>query len=737
MQKLLLLFTYLSIFLTNIQAQYKCPILPHPQVFQSTGSFLELPDTIYLHPNLLPAQHVKAFLTLSKWYPVPVIARTYKESKAITFKKLQNAIPDSYSITVQKNVEITYSSDASLYYAFHSLLQLVEKTENGFQIPQCFISDYPKFAWRGLHLDVSRHFFSVDEIRKFLDLMAQYKFNRFHWHLTDDQGWRIEIKKYPKLTEIGAWRDSTVENHFTTSPRTYQKEKYGGFYTQEQIKEIVRYAAERHITVVPEIEMPGHSRALLAAYPEMGCTGQQMGVPGLWGVFDEILCSKPQTVQFMQDVLEEVLTLFPGEYIHIGGDEAPKNQWKKCPNCQSVIQENALKDEHELQSYFIRKMDEFLTSKSRKLIGWDEILEGGLSPNATVMSWRGEKGGIEAATQNHFVVMSPGSHCYFDHYQGKNRDEPLAIGGHTNLEKVYDYQPIPKELAKDKHHYILGAQGNLWTEYIPNWQQLEYMAFPRAIALSQVLWSENRLSYDDFLETLEKKHFPLLNLKNVNYSRSHLKPNILRWKTKKGIALKIVSRNEEETFDFVHQKKSIQTNEPFPVDAQDFKKEDFHIISQKTGIETRFEQLTHLGLGAKVAFNPQPSPNFSIEPLTLTDGVVGTLPWKGNEWVAFQEDTVEISLTFRKKIKANTLRIHFLKDESAWIHLPESVRLSTKRNGSWINQSCNHDQMNLFIPRKTKTIFLQIVSKPSIASGMPGEGNQPWLFVGELMPLNE
>jgi hexosaminidase len=401
------------------------------------------------------------------------------------------------------------------------------------------------------------------------------------------------------------------------------------------------------------------------------------------------------------------------------------------------MQENGLKDEHELQSYFIRKMDEFLTSKQRKLIGWDEILEGGLSPNATVMSWRGEKGGIEAAEQNHFVVMSPGSHCYFDHYQGKNRDEPLAIGGHTSLEKVYHYQPIPKELAKDKQHYVLGAQGNLWTEYIPTWQQLEYMAFPRAIALSQVLWSENRPKYEDFLWTLEQKHFPLLERKNVHFSRTHLKPNILRLRTKKGIALKIVSRDEKEIFDFVHQKKSIPTNETYPIDAQNFKTEAFHIKSQKTEIETHFEQFMHLGLGAKVAFEPQPSPNFSQESLTLTDGVVGTLPWKGNEWVAFQEDTVILSMTFAKKIKTNNLRIHFLKDESAWIHLPESVQLSTKRNGNWVKYSCNHPQMDMFIPRKTKTIYLQIISKPKIELGMPGEGNQPWMFVGEVMPLEK
>ncbi|NBR16306.1 MAG: beta-N-acetylhexosaminidase, partial [Crocinitomicaceae bacterium] len=326
--------------------------------------------------------------------------------------------------------------------------------------------------------------------KKFIDLMSIYKFNTFHWHLTDDQGWRIEIKKYPKLTEIGAWRDSTVENHYSTFPRTYEKKKYGGFYTQEQIKEIVNYASSKYITVVPEIEMPGHARAALAAYPEFSCTEKQQGVEGLWGVFDDIFCAKTESINFLQDILSEVIELFPGEYIHIGGDEAPKTRWQKCSKCQEIIKENSLKNEHELQSYFIGQMDVFLSSKGKKIIGWDEILEGGLSPNAAVMSWRGYEGGIEAAKQGHYVIMTPGSHCYFDHYQGRGKDEPLAIGGFTPLEKVYEFNPIPSILNTSEASFILGAQANLWTEYIADFDKLMYMAYPRAIALSQVLWND-------------------------------------------------------------------------------------------------------------------------------------------------------------------------------------------------------------------------------------------------------
>jgi hexosaminidase len=306
-----------------------------------------------------------------------------------------------------------------------------------------------------LHLDVSRHFFSVDEVKRFIDLMALYKFNTFHWHLTDDQGWRIEIKKYPKLTEIGAFRDSTVIGHYSDRPRKYDVTQYGGYYTQDEVREVVAYAKDRFITVVPEIELPGHSRAALAAYPELSCTGMEQGVEGLWGIFDDIYCSKQETIDFMKDVLDEVVDLFPSEYIHIGGDEAPKTRWKSCPNCQKVIAENGLKDEHELQSYFIGQMDEFLTSKGKKLIGWDEILEGGLSPNAAVMSWRGLKGGIEAARQKHEVVMTPTTYCYFDYYQSGHPSEPVAIGGFLPLEKVYQFEPVPKELSEEEARFII------------------------------------------------------------------------------------------------------------------------------------------------------------------------------------------------------------------------------------------------------------------------------------------
>ncbi|MEZ7953683.1 MAG: family 20 glycosylhydrolase, partial [Bacteroidales bacterium] len=342
-------------------------------------------------------------------------------------------------------------------------------------------------------------------VLRYIDYMAMHKFNTFHFHLTDDQGWRIEIKKYPNLTEIGSKRKETLIGRNFGSDAKFDGKPYGGFFTQEDIKEIVAYAAKKYITVVPEIEMPGHALAALASYPELGCTGGPYELATRWGVFNDIMCAgKESTFEFLQGVLDEVTDLFPSKLIHIGGDEAPKHNWKECPLCQERIKKEGLKDEHELQSWFITRIEKYLNSKGRNIIGWDEILEGGLAPNAAVMSWRGEAGGIEAAKSGHYVVMSPGSHCYLDHYQADPASQPLAIGGFTSLAKIYSYEPVPAALNADEAKYIMGAQGNVWTEYILNPAHVEYMVYPRAAALSEVVWSpkESR-NYDSFMERMK------------------------------------------------------------------------------------------------------------------------------------------------------------------------------------------------------------------------------------------
>ena len=409
----------------------------------------------------------------------------------------------------RKNILISANHSNGLFYGVITLWQLlpVNSTGNSISLPVVEITDMPRFPWRGAHLDVGRHFFNADFVKNYIDIIALHKMNVFHWHLTDDQGWRIEIKKYPLLTEVGAWRDETVIGHPRAGkePLKYDGIKHGGFYTQDELKEIIDYAADRYITIVPEIEMPGHAMAAIASYPELGCTGEKVKVRTTWGVSPYIYNVDDNTFKFLEDVLTEVIDLFPSEYIHIGGDEAVKDQWEESKKIQQQIKDLGLKDEHELQSYFIKRIEEFINSKGRKLIGWDEILEGGLAPNATVMSWRGVQGGIAAAREGHDVVMTPTTYCYLDYYQSKITDkEPLAIGGYLPLDTVYSYEPVPSELSTDEAEHILGAQANVWTEYIATPELVEYMLLPRMTALAELTWTPKEMkNLEDFKKRLE------------------------------------------------------------------------------------------------------------------------------------------------------------------------------------------------------------------------------------------
>ncbi len=428
---------------------------------------------------------------------------------------------EHYTFTsTSKGVDITGDSYDGTFRGTQTLIQLLPPAKaTSLSIPQVSIDDQPRLGYRGLMLDVGRHFFGVDYVKRFIDYIALHKMNTFHWHLTEDQGWRIEIRKYPKLTEVGAYRDGTIIGHH---PGTGNDNiRYGGFYTQEEIKDVLEYAKKRHITVVPEIEMPGHAGAALASYSYLGCTGGPYEVSQTWGVHKDVYCAGNDSVfTFLEGVLDEVMELFPSEYIHIGGDECPKDAWKVCPKCQKRIKELGLKDEHELQSYFIQRIEKYVNSKGKKIIGWDEILEGGLAPNATVMSWRGEKGGIEAAKQDHDVIMTPTTYVYFDYAQQKNEDS-LVIGGYLPIEKVYGYEPVPQVLNDAQKKRILGGQANVWTEYMSNPRKVEYMIFPRVAALSEVLWSPAKSrNWDDF-----KKRLPLqlkrYDLWGTNYSRAY------------------------------------------------------------------------------------------------------------------------------------------------------------------------------------------------------------------------
>lgn len=507
-------------------------ILPKPaRLVEQKGSFKLTGGLVFVlekenaDVRRVAAQLADRLAAATGHRPRITVGKASKQSIVFASAKKAKLGEEGYSLAVTPSrITITASQPKGYFYGVQSLLQLMpvqvfsptSVANTSWSVPCCTIDDQPRYAYRGLHLDVGRHFFPVSFIKKYIDLIALHKQNTFHWHLTEDQGWRIEIKKYPKLTQLGSQRKETMLGRYKDNK--YDGKPYGGFYTQDEVREVVKYAQDHFVTVIPEIELPGHSMAILAGYPEFGSsTDKIVPVATKWGVFDDVLFPREETFSFLQDVLTEVMDLFPGQYIHIGGDECPKTQWKESRFCQELMQKEGLKDEHELQSYFIRRIDKFITAKGRKMIGWDEILEGGLSPNATVMSWRGTEGGIAAARQNHDAIMTPAKYCYLDHYQADAKTQPVAIGGFLTLEESYSYEPTPDSLTTEEAKHIIGVQGNVWTEYMRTPEYVEYMVWPRAIALAEVGWTpKDRKNVDDFKKRLET-HKKRLDYLNVNY----------------------------------------------------------------------------------------------------------------------------------------------------------------------------------------------------------------------------
>jgi hexosaminidase len=438
--------------------------------------------------------------------------------------------PEGYRLSVApEGISIVAGGDAGAFHARTTLLQLVPPgalassragLERPWPVPCVEIVDHPRFSWRGLMLDTCRHFFPVEFVKKFIDTLAFHRMNVFHWHLTEDQGWRIEIRRHPELTDVGAWRSGTLIGRLSgEGPWEFDGVRHGGFYTRSEVRDVVDYAAERHVTVVPEIEMPGHAQAALAAHPELSCTGGPFEVSRTWGIHEEVFCAGSDAVfSLLEDVIDEVAALFPGPFFHIGGDECPKARWKACPKCQARMRAEGLADEDALQSWFIRRIERMVTARGKRLVGWDEILEGGLAPNATVMSWRGVEGGIEAARQGHDVVMSPTTHCYLDYQQASAPSgEPIAFDAYLPLEKVYSYEPVPAELTPEQGRHVLGVQGNLWTEYIATPERAEYMSWPRACALAEAGWSPGGArDWGDFRVRLAA-HLPRLDVLGVRY----------------------------------------------------------------------------------------------------------------------------------------------------------------------------------------------------------------------------
>ena len=523
------------------QTDLNLGIIPAPVSVKKIAGTFQLDKTVVLisneNTNARTADLLNAFIVTKGGFALREAKTVAPNQKSIvlTSAGAEKLPAEGYTIQITPTTVKIVGSEIGLFYALQSMMQLMpEKSKDQITLPAVEITDYPRFKYRGMHLDVARHFFPVSFVKKYIDLMAQYKLNNFHWHLTDDQGWRIEIKKYPKLASIAASRNGTIVGNYPgTGGNT--NEVYKGYYTQEEVKQVVAYAAARYINVVPEIEMPGHASAAIAAYPELSCfpdrdtfinqktpwSGERKGkqVQQTWGVFDDVFVPTENTFQFLQNVLDEVIALFPSKYIHIGGDECPKEYWKQSPFCQQFIKDNNLKDEHGLQSYFIQRMEKYVNSKGRKIIGWDEILEGGLAPNATVMSWRGEQGGIDAAKQSHDVIMTPGSAgLYFDQKQSTSPDEPLTIGGLSTYTKVYNYDPVPKELTADQQKYIIGVQANIWTEYIESPAKVEFMILPRLFSLSEIAWSQvSRKDIKNFSEERVPLHLARLDQTATNY----------------------------------------------------------------------------------------------------------------------------------------------------------------------------------------------------------------------------
>lgn len=692
-----------------------------------------------------------------------VLKNNTKKINSIEFSiaKTNEIGNEGYLLNVNPtSVTITANTKAGIVYGMQTLFQILPaiRTNEVLKIPAMQIKDYPRFKWRGMHLDVSRHFFSPDLIKKYIDLMALYKFNTFHWHLTDDQGWRIEIKKYPKLTQVGAWRVDETDKVWGQRPQATEGETptYGGYYTQEQIKDIVKYAALRNITIVPEIEMPGHSAAAIASYPYLSCT-QQPQLPMTGGNYMNIssnYCAGNDSVfTFLENVLTEVIALFPSPYIHVGGDEVDKTSWHNCPKCQARIKKEGLKNEEELQSYFMKRIEKFLISKHRKMIGWDEILEGGLAPEATVMSWRGVQGGIIAATMNHDVVMTPGDPLYFNQYQGDPATEPLANGGFNTLKKVYDYEPIPNELDAMHAKYILGAQGNLWTEYITTPEHVEYMILPRMLALAEVLWSPKKArDWNNFNERLQQ-HFKTFDEKGLHYSKGNFKVEIKPFSQDGKLFVNLSTEAYKgemyyTTDETVPNLQSKKYTEPLRIDSS-LTLKAITVVNGKnmSMIPAQQSFVIHKAVGKNVNYtNPVSSYYMADGPNSLTDGIRGTKE-VGKYWHGFEGKDLIATIDLGQEENIHTISLGCLQSYRDWIMMPRWVKFEISDDGKNFtevqtipNDISENEQASTikdftanFSERKTRFIRVTAKALDALPKGHPGEGKPAWIFADEII----
>lgn len=745
-------FLLILLFFSGVAfSQNKLHLIPYPQKVEFQKGEFVIPETFVLSGNLPQKETDYLKKRLS---PVLKFENRVKgegiqlENSSIPATPL---IPEQdkekYILEISpKYIQIKSVTDRGYFLALQTLIQLIKQYKDSGKIPAMKIEDEPKFAWRGMHLDVCRHFFTVGEVKQYIDYLAIYKLNTFHWHLTDDQGWRIEIKKYPKLTQIGSKRKESMIGAYVDN--TFDGKPYGPyFYTQDQIKEVVKYAQERHITVVPEIEMPGHALAALSAYPELACTKGPFEPATKWGVFDDVFCPKEETFTFLENVLDEVIQLFPSQYIHIGGDECPKTRWKECPHCQELIRKNNLKDEHGLQSYFIHRIEKYVNSKGRKIIGWDEILEGGLAPNAAVMSWTGIKGGVEAAKTGHFAVMTPGSYCYFDHYQGDPATEPNAFGGFTPLDKVYSYNPIPEELNAEQSKYILGVQANLWTEYILDFKQVQYMIFPRLLALSEVGWgTADPKNYKEF-EGRVINEFKVLDKMGINYAKSIYNINGKVQPRVGGISYKLSTSQKPEGIRFttdgsVPTENSQTYDVPIPVSKTMTIKSAYFEGGLQSAVSSQ-DFVISKTTGKPITLESQPDENYSFGgEFTLVDGIIGNQKQLGKTWLGFQGKDVVATIDFGQKTRFSEVYFNTLDNKGSWIHFAKSAQIFVSDNGTdfklikeigkeEILSAKGKIKVNVGI-QNSKYIKVNIENAGIIPAGNPGADSKAWLFVDEI-----
>ena len=763
-------FLVFLIFFQQSLAQKEINIIPQPTSIEwKKGQFIIDSNTI-VYASKESAKTVEIFknyLQINYGISIKYIPVSYNRidhiypSGAICFltylEREQNK--ESYMLSILQNNILIEGDAAGKFYAIQSLLQLLpaKAYNNQISIPAVKIIDQPRFSYRGMHLDVARHFFDVPYVKKYIDFLAMHKLNSFHWHLTDDQGWRIEIKKYPLLTQIGSCRNQTLVGPYGSNK--YDGKKYCGYYTQEEIKEIVAYAADRFISVIPEIEMPGHAVAALTSYPNLGCKKGPYKVMETWGVSEEVFCAgNDSTYTFLEDVLDEVTTLFPSTYIHIGGDECPKKSWQLCTACQNKIKKEGLKDEMGLQSFFVSKMEKHLNLKGKRIIGWDEILEGGLAPNATVMSWRGEEGGIAAAREKHDAIMTPGKPVYFDHSQSISEDS-ITQGGLNSLQDVYEYEPIPVALEKSLHHHIIGAQANLWTEYINNTTKLEYQLFPRLSALSEVLWTipenKNWKRFEKNIPDLFKKYEAL----GINFSKAYFdiqtKP-VVRYYEKSGrkeypvgISWQLNARDTTHKLFISRPYFEAENTYPSSIEIPVIQDGTYTVTLQdKAGQNISNPIKQHFSInkatGKNLAIKTMPSNKYSVGGiLTLVDGIKNNAGMsKSAQFLGFEGTDLDVTIDLNAPTTINSIILNTFNQPESWIYSPSEVTFWVAENGKNIlltdsitkTNHQNHIKYHLNMKSPGKYRYVRILAKNAgvIQDPNPGAGNRAWLFVDEI-----